>query len=609
MISRSLKSVVCSLVFIIGIVFSQSVLAVTFSKSDYVVDAGPFSITSGDFNQDGSPDLAATSTGVRSVSVMLNRNDLSGTFNTRENYNIGSGPRSVATADFNRDGAPDLAVANFFDNTFSVLLNKNDLTGAFIADNVYSVPSGPSSITSADFNGDGAADLAVANRDSNNVSVLINLNNGDGVFAFKSDYPVGQMPLQVTSGDFNGDGAPDLAVVSSQSDFVSVFINRNNLTGLFDARTDYPTGSTPISVTTSDFNGDGAPDLAVGNNDSDTVSVFLNKDDLTGTFNTPVDYIVGGNPFSITTGDFDGDGANDLAIVSTRRNLLSVLPNKNDMSGTFIARTDFVVNGTPISITSGDYNGDGDIDLATSNFDGSNVTVLLNTTGREPDFYDFTDIGDVELNALVRSDTIVITGLDNGVPISVAGGEYSINSGSFTSVEGTIFSNDRLQVRTVSSAEYGISTDVVVTIASVSALFTVTTINDTTPDDYTFVDQANVALNTSITSDAVVITGLGASAVIGVTGGEYSINNGDFTAMDGFINNGDTVTVRHTSSPIAQSTVDTVLTIGGVSGTFSTTTTTAASDTSSAGGGGSLDLALLFWSLFIIRIMRDSARN
>jgi hypothetical protein len=539
---------------------------------------------------------------------MLNNNDLSGAFNTHANYSVGSGPRSVTTADFNRDGAQDLAVANFFDDSFSVFLNKNDLTGAFIADHVYSTPAGPSSIISADFNSDGAADIAVANRDSNNVSVLLNMNNGDGVFAFKSDYRVGLMPLQVASGDFNGDGAPDIAVVSSDSDFVSVLINKNNLTGLFNARTDYPAGNTPVSVASNDFDGNGAPDLAVGNNESNTVSVFLNKNDLSGTFNAAVEYIVGGNPFSIVTEDFNGDGANDLAIVSTRKNLLSVLLNKNDLSGAFAARTDFDISGTPISITSGDYNGDGDVDLAISNLNSSNVTVLLNTTGREPDFFDFIDSDDVEPDALVSSNIITITGLDIGVPVNVTGGEYSINGGAFTSAAGIVFSDDRLQVRTTSSADYGISTDVVVTIASTSGVYTVTTISDTIPDNYTFVDQTNVALNISITSNPVIITGLGASAVIGVAGGEYSINNGVFTTVDGFINNADTVIVRHTSSPDAQSTVDSILTIGGVSDTFSSTTTSITT-TSPAGQveSGSMDLVLLSILLFSIRIMRGTA--
>lgn len=600
----------CCLTLLFGAFCTSSLLAVTFSTRDYVVDAGPFFITSGDFNLDGAPDLVVTSTGVRSVSVMLNKDDLSGAFNTHANYSVGSGPRSVTTADFNRDGAHDLAVANFFDDTFSVFLNKNDQTGAFIADHVYPTPSGPSSIISADFNSDGAADIAVANRDSNNVSVLLNMNNGDGVFAFKSDYRVGLMPLQVASGDFNGDGAPDIAVVSSNSDFVSVLINKNNLTGLFNARTDYPAGNTPVSVASNDFDGDGAPDLAVGNNESNTVSVFLNKNDLSGTFNAAVDYIVGGNPFSIVTEDFNGDGAYDLAIVSTRKNLLSVLLNKNDMSGAFAARTDFDISGTPISITSGDYNGDGDVDLAISNLNSSNVTVLLNTTGREPDFFDFIDGDDVEPDALVSSNIITITGLDIGVPVNVTGGEYSINGDAFTSAAGTVFSDDSLQVRTTSSADYGISTDVVVTIASTSGVYTVTTINDTIPDDYTFVDQTNVALNTSITSNPVIITGLGASAVIGVAGGEYSINNGVFTTVDGFINNADTVIVRHTSSPAAQSTVDSILTIGGVSDTFSSTTTSITT-TSPAGQveSGGMDLVFLSVLLFGIRIMRGTAHS
>ena len=604
----------CFLVLTFGVFFTQSILAVTFSSSDYAVGSNQFAITSGDFNNDGAPDLAAANLAA-AVSVILNKNDLSGAFNAFANYSVNSGPRSVTNADLNNDGAIDLIAANFFDNTVSVLLNKNDLSGTFTANIDYPTSSGPSSITSADFNGDGANDVAVSNRESNSISVLLNINNFSGTLDSKFDYPVGLSPQQIISGDFNGDGVPDLVVAGSESDIVSVLINKNNLSGSFNTRVDYATGDTPISIASNDFNGDGALDIAVGlNARTRAVSVFLNKNDLSGTFNTSVDYIVGGNPYSLISEDLDGDGAFDLAALSSQGNLLSVLLNKNDMSGTFYARTDFATGQTPVSITSGDFNGDGDVDLAVSNLISGSlfVTVLLNTTGREPDAFSFIERNYVERSALISSDTVTITGLDNGVAISVTGGEYSINNDPFTNLAGTIFTGDLLQLRATSSVDYATAVEVSVTISTVVGKFTVTTIDDNVPDNYAFIDRADVALNTSVTSNPVTITGLGMATMITVNGGEYSINNGAFKSVDGFIENADTVVVRHTSSPNIQSTVDTILTIGGVSGIFSSTTTVNASTVSapaSEGGSGSFDLVLFFGLLFIMRVMRGDEPN
>ena len=598
------KRKTCFLILILGSVFTQSLLAVTFSSSDYAVGYSQFAITSGDFNNDGALDLAASSqAGV--VAVLLNKNDLSGAFNPFASYSVGSGSRSITNKDLNNDGAIDLVTANFFDNSVSVLLNKNDLSGTFATKINYPASSGPSSVTSADFNGDGANDVAVSNRESNSVSVFLNINNFSGTLDTKFDYPVGLSPYQIISSDINGDGAADLVVVSSESDLVSVLINKNNLSGTFNTRVDYATGDTPISTVSNDFNGDGALDIAVGINATSTVSVFLNKNDLTGALNTAVDYIVGGNPYSIISEDFDGDGTVDLATLSSQGNLLSVLLNKNDMSGTFNTGTDIIAGQTPVSVTGGDFNGDGDVDLAVANLISSSfATVLLNTTGREPDAFGFLDGFDVERSTLISSDIITITGLDFGVPINVTGGEYSINGGTFTSSPGTVFSNDLLQVRATSSADYDAVTDVVVTIATVNGVFSMRTISGTVPDDFSFIDQIDVAPSVLIVSNSVTITGLEIPSMISVTGGEYSINNSAFTAADGLINNGDTVVLRHTSSPSAKVRANTVLTIGGVSDTFSTTTSSvnvaSVPVSFSDGGGGSFNLVLLFGMLFLI---------
>ncbi len=102
----------------------------------------------------------------------------SGLFGSAVNYNVGSGPYSVAVGDFNGDGKPDLAIANSGSNTVSILLGNGN--GTFKAAANYCVGSLPESVAVGDFNGDGKPDLAVANYASGNVSIL--LGNGNGTF-------------------------------------------------------------------------------------------------------------------------------------------------------------------------------------------------------------------------------------------------------------------------------------------------------------------------------------------------------------------------------------------------------------------------------------------
>jgi hypothetical protein len=130
-----------------------------------------------------------------------------------------------------------------------------------------------------DFNRDGIPDLAVANAGNNSVSVL--LGNGSGGFGAATSYPVGSAPVSVAVGDFNHDGIPDLAVANANSNTVSVLLG--NGSGGFGAATSYPVGSDPFSVAVGDFNRDGIPDLAVANQGSNTVSVLLNQTPVTTT--------------------------------------------------------------------------------------------------------------------------------------------------------------------------------------------------------------------------------------------------------------------------------------------------------------------------------------
>jgi len=273
----------------------------------------------------------------------------------------------VTIADFNEDNRPDLAVANQnggSGNTVSILLNTSAVAGTavFAAKTDFPVAPGvnPFSVTSADFDGDGHADLATANANSGKVTVL--LGDGAGSFSTAKGFEAAGSLRSVTSADFNGDSKPDIAVVSDAGNAI-VLLNTSTGTGTltlsFAAFVNFPVGTSPRSITSADFDGDGDPDLAVANENSNNVSVLLNTTPLLGlvaSFGSAMNFAAGTIPLDITSADFNADGKPDLAVANKNSNnvtvLLNTFPDSSVPTGTIVIDAgNTSTNSTAVTLT------------------------------------------------------------------------------------------------------------------------------------------------------------------------------------------------------------------------------------------------------------------
>jgi len=335
----------------------------TFLAPDYFpVRPRPSAIVPVDADSDGRKDLAIPCKDADSVVVLLSRPpDFAEAVSI--DLTAGASPTDIATADLDADGDLDLAVVNGVAGTVSILV-YNQVTGKFEPGPTptLTVGASPEAVVIADFDLDGILDLAVSCTGAGNVELFEGL--GGGGFNSKGTVTVG-VPDDLVAGDFNQDGAPDLAVCSQQSTPGNVTLLLNQGGFAFAAAPTKDVGDVPTAIVASDFDLDGALDVAVANDNSNTLTVLYG--DGAGGFllSTSTLALIGGDtsPVSVAAGDFDMDGDDDLATVAFGANMLSVFENKRALKFPD-PPSRFDATLRPLFVGTGDVNRDGKVDLA-----------------------------------------------------------------------------------------------------------------------------------------------------------------------------------------------------------------------------------------------------
>jgi uncharacterized protein (TIGR03437 family) len=358
-------------------------------NSPFAAGQSPVAIAVADFNGDSHLDLAIADQSGNAVMLLFG--DGTGNFASASNpptVPITFPQNTILTAivswDFNKDGAPDLAIAYTNANKGYVAIYLGDplKKGNFkMAGIPMAVGKSPDSLATGDFNGDGFADIAVTDIDSNNVTIFLGnaATNGSFSIASKSPFATGNKPSSVAVGDFNGDGFQDLAIGNELDNTVTVMLGDGS--GNFNLAHTSPVqaGPAPGFVVTGDFNMDGNLDLAVANLTGNAVTVLLGNGSGGFTHSPSSPISTGMTPASIVLADFNGDYILDLAIVNESGNSVSVL--LGDGGGGFkgAANSPFSVGSMPRSVAIGDFNEDGRPDLATANWNEADATILINS--------------------------------------------------------------------------------------------------------------------------------------------------------------------------------------------------------------------------------------
>jgi hypothetical protein len=291
----------------------------------------PVFVAAADVNGDGKLDLISADFGGGSGNTLTIWTNNGNGFGSNSTLTVGNGPCAVAAADVNGDGKVDLISANAYDGTLTVLTNNGN--GGFAVEATLYVgsygASWPDSVAVADVNGDGKPDLISANSNDGRLTVLT--NNGSGGFGLNATLTVGTAPACVIAADLRGSGKPDLISANASDGTLTVLTNNGH--GVFGSNAVFnvglSSGSSPECVVAVDVNGDGKLDLVSANFGDDTLTILTNNG--SGGFGPGITLsvgVAGSEPNSVTAADINGDGKPDLISANFGTGQLSVLVNE-----------------------------------------------------------------------------------------------------------------------------------------------------------------------------------------------------------------------------------------------------------------------------------------
>ena len=339
-----------------------------YKYNELKVGRGPAYLITADLNLDGFPDLVSANTKNSTLSVLISKGD--GTFRKTLTFPVASEPTTIATSDVNGDSIPDLLINSRGTGQFTCLLGYGN--GSFRMLPGVKTGKVPLAIILADFNSDEKVDVAVTLTFD---KMEIFLGSGDGTFNKGETYLTGSRPFSGVSGDFNKDGNTDIALATSSSVSSAIRLYMGKENGTFSKPRNIAKGLVPLSLIKKDMNGNGLQDLIFSSGQGDNMYMLLSRGD--GTFEKEITFSGGGGPIALTAGHFNSDNQIDIAVANSRSSNFSLVMRTSNESFHYPTRDYIVAGGTPLAITSGDYNDDGMTDIAVASNAKNTIEIYL----------------------------------------------------------------------------------------------------------------------------------------------------------------------------------------------------------------------------------------
>ncbi len=332
----------------------------------------PWLQVAADLTNDGLLDLATINLGSNTISIFKNTTTSVGSisFATKVDVNlsISATPYGIAAGDIDGDGLIDLAVSNL--SLGSVSLFKNQTVNGVISFSTpvnFTTPTQPAYVVIGEFDGDGKPDLATANFGNNNISIFRNTSTvgtiNSSSLATRIDITAGSGPFAITAADIDGDNKLDILAPNFSTNNLYIFRNTSSSGSInFTSSVFSTSGASGLNfVTTGDLDGDGKQDIVTSNNSSNNITVYKNTS-TSGTINLATGFNLTGLSGLSTAliGDFDADNRPDIFATNSNANTVSVFRNVTLAPEPTINASAFAVTASGnTSLTLGWTNGNG----------------------------------------------------------------------------------------------------------------------------------------------------------------------------------------------------------------------------------------------------------